>query len=49
MLPSQEGPILNRLHIGHVPLTACQGFFSTMMHSELRMLLVLAELSVAAC
>lgn len=27
MLASQEGPILKRLQIGHVPLTACQGFF----------------------
>lgn len=27
MLASQEGPILKRLHIGRVSLTACRGFF----------------------
>lgn len=49
MLASQEGPSLSRLHISPVSLTACQGFFSTVMHFGLSMLLVLAELSVAAC
>lgn len=52
MLASQEGPILKRLHIGRVSLTACRGFFfffSTMMHFGLRMFPVLAELSVMAC